>query len=66
MSLSLNRINMAHNILYEEINKEFNPEEDFNRDKFAEFIVNIPSGTEIYVLANIGVWDVNYRTENDS
>lgn len=47
------RINLSHQCLYNEINREFNPDEPCNDNKFVEFIVNIPSNNEIYI-AKIG------------
>ena len=47
---SLIPINGSHLFLAKEINIEFNPNEEINSYKFMEYIVNIPKGTEIYVL----------------
>ena len=43
-------INASHSFLAKEINMEFNPSESININKFIDFLVAIPKGTEIYVL----------------
>ena len=48
--LFLIRINASHSFLANEINKEFNPTEEVDIDKFIEYIVDLPKNLEIYVL----------------
>lgn len=50
--LFLKPINASHFFLSIEINKEFNPIEPIDNNKFIEYIVNLPKGIEIYVLYN--------------
>ena len=48
--MNLYPINLSDSILADEINKEFNPDEIVDKNKFVEFIVTLPQKTEIYVL----------------
>ena len=48
--MNLVPINASHSFLSLEINKEFNPTEKVDIDKFIEYIVNLPNTQDIYVL----------------
>tara|TARA_B110000208_G_scaffold190848_1_gene255868 strand:- start:175 stop:594 length:420 start_codon:yes stop_codon:yes gene_type:complete len=52
--MQIDKIRYNDNVLFYELNQEFNPKEEINIEGFLDFILNLPKNQEIYVLRDNG------------